>query len=154
MNGLTIFIDLSSGVWNQAFNILVLVILGMTIPLMLAGIYRLISNPSIKARIELIKDEYEKQLEVLRKENDRLRKLIDEKEKLHRKQLEDAMYRSKMALSLSEAISAGAVKVLCPVHDTDVQVLVDGTLVCTEGHRIVVSRRPEIPFETGEEYEE
>ena len=150
---LTLFIDLSSGVWSQAFNILVLVILGMTVPLMLAGIYRLMSNPSLKARIELVKDEYEKQLEVLRKENDRLRKLIDEKERLHRKQLEDAMYRNRMALALSEAISAGSIRVICPTHETDVQVLVDGTLVCTEGHRIVVSRRPEIRFEEGD-YEE
>lgn len=150
---LTLFIDLSSGVWSQALNILILIILGMMVPMMLAGIYRLISNPSVKAKIELIKDEYERQLEVLRKENDRLRKLIDEKERLHRKQLQDAMYRNKMALSLSEAISTGSVRVICPTHETDVQVLVDGTLICTEGHRIVVSRRPEIKFEE-RDYEE
>ena len=132
---------------------LIISILFMLIPLSIAGIYRLLKNPS--AKLELIKDEYEKQLEVLRKENDRLRKIIEEKDRLHRKELENVMYRRKMALALHEAVHSGSIRVVCPEHDQEVEILLDGTLVCREGHRIIPAKRPEIKFETPgeEEYE-
>lgn len=130
---------------------LIISILFMIIPLVLAGIYRLLRNPSVK--MELLKEEYEKQLEALTKENERLRRILEEKEKLHRKELENAMYRNRMALALHEALHSGSVKVLCPEHDMEVEILLDGTMVCRQGHRIVPVGRPEIKFESGDEYE-
>lgn len=43
---------------------------------------------------------------------------------------------SKMARELEKALKARKIAIMCPEHKREVEVLLDGTIICPEGHRI------------------
>ena len=132
--------------WMDINMVILTVVSALLIPLIIAATVRLIRNPSTKA----LREEYERRIEDLKAENKDLRNLLRRKEELYRKELEDVLRKSKMIMGLNAAISRGVVKAICPVHKSDVQILVDGTIICREGHRIWPSESKAVEVE---EYE-
>ena len=54
----------------------------------------------------------------------------------YNKRLKEYTQYNKLALSVYEALKNGSVKLVCPKHKTDVQILTDGTIICGKGHRL------------------
>ncbi len=123
--------------------------------------------------IERVKQRYEERLDEYKKQVDRLEKLLKTNEIMHREEVARLTRINRMLHELSQAVERGAVKLSCPKHlDSEVTLLMDGTIVCGKGHRIwplppapeIVSRveiertvesveETEIGAETGEGFE-
>ncbi len=59
---------------------------------------------------------------------------------------------SKMAKELEQALKAGKITIMCPEHKREVEVLLDGTIICPEGHRLWPPDRDEgVEDEGGED---
>jgi len=105
----------------------------LSVGLAIAGIYRLLRNP----KEHLIRKEYEERIEALNKQIKTLEDLLKAKELAHKEELRRYSKINKMLHELRAALSQGAVKLTCPKHkDAEVTVLADGTIVCSEGHRL------------------
>ena len=86
---------------------------------------------------EVVRREYEERL----KQKDELIGLLKEKLGLCEERAKEEARRlatvSRMMRETWDAIEAGAVRLACPEHpEASVSVLQDGTIVCSEGHRL------------------
>ena len=58
-------------------------------------------------------------------------------EPLEFEELKELSEKAVMLEALNSAVKAGKVKLTCPEHkDADVTLLIDGTLICSKGHRL------------------
>ncbi|MCD6300894.1 MAG: hypothetical protein J7L82_02365 [Staphylothermus sp.] len=116
-------------------DVLVITIFILFIPLMLILMYRLVKSGN--AEIEKIKKEYEARLKAKDGRIKELEEYIDVLKKKHREEMQMCMRSSKAAVEVYNALRNGAVKLRCPKHpDAEVEVLADGTITCSKGHRL------------------
>lgn len=101
----------------------------------IAFTHHVISEP--KKALEKLRKEYE---ETIKAKNEQIRDLRERLEFLktkHKEELKQYTKLSRMLKELNAALSEGAVVLKCPKHpDADVQILADGTIVCSKGHRL------------------
>ena len=64
------------------------------------------------------------------------RKLVQDLRAEYNKRLKEYTQYNKLAISIYEAMKNNRVKIICPQHNTPVQVLTDGTIICSKGHRL------------------
>jgi len=73
----------------------------------------------------------------LRRELDKYKKLLEAREREFKERLNELSEKAVMLEALNSAVKAGKVKLTCPEHkDADVTLLIDGTLICSKGHRL------------------
>ena len=132
------------------------IILLLIIPLVIAVIITMFRSGS--KEIEELRKRYETQIKTMNDQIHTLREMLELKERQHRDELKRYLKRSKMIVELNNAINAGAVKVICPIHNEDVEILADGTIICRKGHRIwpakVEFKEPEVEVEFPDEDED
>ncbi len=132
------------------------IILVFSIPLVLAGTYRLLKRDST----EQIKREYERRIKDLKNEVKELREKIVWMRRQHDAELKNMLKRHRMLIGINRAIEAGSASLICTAHQSEVEVLVDGTLICREGgHKLDTAGREAVDhiqtsYEGEEEYEE
>ncbi|AQQ75450.1 hypothetical protein JdFRA1000001_17c [uncultured archaeal virus] len=117
----------------------------LAIPLVIAAIYRLIRRDNT----ERIKAMYQERIDALKDQIKELKERMAFKEQQHKEELRDLLRSSKMVAGLKNALDTGLIKIRCSEHDSDVEVLADGTIICREKHRIWPPEKVE-----DEEYEE
>ena len=116
----------------------------LAIPLVIAAIYRLVRRDNT----ERIKAMYQERIDALKEEIKELKERMAFKEQQHREELKNLLRSSKMVAALKDTLDKGSIKIRCSEHDTDVEILADGTIICRKGHRIWPEKK-EV-----EEYEE
>ena len=80
---------------------------------------------------------YGSEVDRLRKQVDMYRKMLEAKEREFKERLKELSEKATMLQSLNDAIKAGKVKLTCPEHkDAEVTLLIDGTMICSKGHRL------------------
>ena len=119
--------------FNFMFGFGCVALVYVTIVLCILGIIRLISNPS---KIDLIKKEYEERISAYKDQIKELNERIDLLKKLHKEELEKHIRADKRMRIVYAAIESGAAKLVCPVHNEELEILLDGTMICRKGHQI------------------
>ena len=115
-------------------DMLVIVMFSLFIPLLFVVMYRLAKTGD---EAEEIRREYEARLKDKDERIRELEKYIETIKKRHEEEIQMYMRASRSAIELYNALTNGAVKLRCPEHpDSDVQVLADGTILCSKGHRL------------------
>jgi len=82
------------------------------------------------------KKQFEEEIRRLREQLKTYQELLEAREKECKARIKEISERAVMLEGLNTAIKSGKVKLKCAQHDADVTVLVDGTIICSEGHRI------------------
>ena len=107
----------------------------IVIPFLLIVMYKIARSGNDE--LERIKRDYEYQLKLREKRIEELEKYIELLKRSHKEEIQMYMKTERMAIELKNAVTNGAVKLRCPEHpDAEVQVLADGTIVCSKGHRL------------------
>ncbi len=120
---------------DLVINTLIVLIFILFIPLILVVMYRLIRGDNADA--ERIRKEYEARLKAKDERIHELENYVELLKKKHNEELQMYMRASRSAVELYNAVTNGAVKLRCPEHpDANVQILADGTILCSKGHRL------------------
>ena len=120
---------------NNLRDLFISLLLLIEIPFLLLIMYKIarVGNDEI----EKIKQDYEYQLKLREKRIEELEKYIELLKRSHKEEIQMYMKTERMAIELKNAVTNGAVKLRCPEHpDAEIQVLADGTIVCSKGHRL------------------
>lgn len=120
---------------DLVINTLIVLIFILFIPLILVVMYRLIRGDNADA--ERIRKEYEARLKAKDERIHELENYVELLKKKHNEELQMYMRASRAAVEVYNALRNGAVKLYCPEHPgANVEVLADGTIVCSKGHRL------------------
>jgi len=123
------------------FDVGFVILTWVSILFIVVAIYRLLSSPDV----DKIKKEYEERIKNLKDQVKELQDTIKLREQQHKEELKSYLRSSKMVIGLKNALDHGVVKVKCPIHDEDVEILADGTIICRKGHRIWPREEEKIP---------
>ena len=123
-------------VFLRALQIGLLILVYSTIIAIYVGIGRMLTNPECKAKINLLKENYEKQISLKENQIEELAKLVDLTKKRYEEELRQLSTNIEALRTLNDAISENKVILRCAQHPDSNVIMLGGKLRCEEGHFI------------------